>query len=138
MEWMKKLLAKEMGLLMVVVNFSPTQDMVQVVLDQWVEVFADRIGRIDERLDTPRIEKAFKIAKGTFSTWPAPSQIIELMPRRPEVERIEYVPASNGYGKGYMDVCFKMIDGEITEEEANAKWAELDIKYGKDDKEIPF
>ena len=118
---------------MVVVNFSPTQDMVQVVLDQWVEVFADRIGRIDERLDTPRIEKAFKIAKGTFSTWPAPSQIIELMPRRPEAQRISYDPPADAHAaRKAFRICQDVIAGKITIEEANSL---LEIEP---DQEVPF
>lgn len=106
---------------MVVVNYSPTQDMVQVVLDQWEEIFSDRIGRVDERLDTPRIEKAFRIAKGTFSTWPAPSEIIELMPRRPEVNQIRYDPPANKeQAKSAFQICQEVIAGNISIEEANA------------------
>ena len=119
---------------MVVVNFSPTQDMVQVVLDQWVDVFAYRIGRIDERLDTPRIEKAFRIAKGTFSTWPAPSQILDLMPRRPEAQRIGYAPVPTQTAKSYFDICYKVIEGEITQKEANVLFSEIEDPAD----EVPF
>jgi hypothetical protein len=59
------------------------------IRDLWVEAFIRSIGRIDERLDSLRIESAFIKYERTGKKWPSPAEVIELMPRRPELKRLE-------------------------------------------------
>lgn len=91
----------------------------------WIDAFSRSIGRIDEGLDTSRINKAFERAQERFVDWPSPAQVIELMPRRPEVERIAFTPVSNEVGREYLDTCYKVINGDITKAEANAIFSRL-------------
>jgi hypothetical protein len=101
----------------------------------WIDAFSRSIGRIDEGLDTKRINKAFERAQERFVDWPSPAQVIELMPRRPEVERLEYVPAPASVGKEYLDTCYKVINGDITKAQANEIFARLG---GDEDPEPSF
>lgn len=73
-------------------DFSPRADDIERIRDIWAYAFTTAIGRIDERLDRPRINKAFLSSHPVLKKWPSPAMIIELMPRRPEAERITFDP----------------------------------------------
>jgi hypothetical protein len=116
-------------------DFSPLPEELADMSELWAEAFTSSIGRINESLDAVRINKAFKKARHTLSKWPSPAQVIELMPRRPEVERLEYVPAPAAVGKEYLDTCYKVINGDITKAQANEIFARLG---GDEDPEPSF
>lgn len=100
----------------------------------WAEAFTSSIGRIDERQDAERINKAFKKARHTLNKWPSPAQIIDLMPRRPERTAISHeIPADVKKAKMAFKICQDVIAGKISVVDANALLAE-EIE----DKEIPF
>jgi hypothetical protein len=83
------------------------------VTTKWVETFARAIGRIDYNLDAPRIEEAFKKFETIGRKWPCPAVVIDLMPRRPEMERIDYDPRNseqNNSGLRLSDMFDKILE----------------------------
>jgi len=81
------------SLMLLRLAFSPKvdQDYPKLVA-LWTFAFTKAIGRIDQRLDEHRINKAFGDSTHKLTTWPSPAQIIELMPRRPEVKQVHHDP----------------------------------------------
>ena len=115
-------------------DFSPQPEELPEIAELWVDAFTSAIGRIDEGLDTSRINDAFKKARNTLKKWPAPAHVIELMKRRPEVQRIGYAPVPTQTAKSYFDICYKVIEGDITQKEANVLFAEIEDPAD----EVPF
>lgn len=100
-------------------DFSPNDESISMTRDLWCEAFTRAIGRVDEELDSGRIEQAFIKFETQAIKWPSPAMIIQLLPLRPEVKRVEYnTPASPGQAGAYFDICNKVISGELTKEEA--------------------
>ncbi len=60
---------------------TPAEDMIELTADIWVAAMGQRVSV--EQLDAPRIAAGFQRLFPTVREWPAPIQVIELMPRRP-------------------------------------------------------
>lgn len=79
-----------------------------------------------EQIDRPRVETAFTNLIPTLKQWPAPAQVIELMPRRKPVESITYdPPADADKARKVFSICMKLASGEISKSEADAAVAIL-------------
>ena len=94
MEWIRVVMDRNIQSLMLLrLAFSPRVDAdYPKLVSLWTFAFSKAIGRIDQQLDEPRINKAFGAATVKLTSWPSPAQIIELMPRRPEVQRLNHDP----------------------------------------------
>lgn len=55
----------------------------------WAQVIAARLPQADERLDAPRLHAAFDALEARCERWPAPKQLLEALPARPEPPRLE-------------------------------------------------
>ena len=120
MKWLTNLITAELSALqMGHIPFSPNADKFDATIMYWVESFATALGRLSEDLDRPRIKKAFKTIRPRLVQWPTPYQVLELMPRRPELERIEHneKPMAGEKVSQFSQLLEKRINGEITQEE---------------------
>lgn len=61
---------------------TPAEDMIELTADIWVRAFRQRA--FIREVDEPRIRAAFDRVFPTLREWPAPLDVIELMPPRPE------------------------------------------------------
>ena len=138
--WLKQIIETNLMKLTLLLKYAPNSDVLPMTTELWIDAFNRSIGRIDEGLDAKRINKAFERAQEKFIDWPSPKQVIELMPRRPEAERLTHNPVANDIGKRYLQICGQVIAGDITKSEANKLYAELDIDIdtGTDDEDQPF
>ena len=61
---------------------TPAEDMIELTADIWVRAFRQRV--FIQETDEPRIRAAFDLIFPKIREWPAPLDVIELMPPRPE------------------------------------------------------
>ncbi len=131
--WLKQIIETNLMKLTLLLKYAPNSDVLPMTTELWIDAFSRSIGHIDEGLDTSRINKAFERAQERFIDWPSPAQVIELMPRRPEAQRISYDPPADAHAaRKAFSVCQDVIAGKITIEEANSL-LEIDP-----DQEVPF
>ena len=115
MDWLKVLITKNIQLLLLLnLDFCPNHKDIDRVRDIWVYAFKKSIGRIDEGLDAPRIQAAFTESFHTLEKWPAPATIINMMPRRPEVKRIEQQHCEDPIEEGTLNKMLEDILGGKT------------------------
>ncbi|MRR33174.1 hypothetical protein EG829_00540 [bacterium] len=60
---------------------TPGEDMIELTADIWVRAFRQRV--FIRELDEPRVRVAFDRIFSQVREWPAPLDVIELMPPRP-------------------------------------------------------
>ena len=58
----------------------------------WSSIFQDEIGFPIREIDGPRIAQAFKKAAARLDRWPAPGQVLALMPPRPQRQALDNLP----------------------------------------------
>lgn len=61
---------------------APAEDMIELTADIWVQAFSQRCFYPGD--DAPRIREAFRRIFPKIREWPAPIDVITLMPSRPE------------------------------------------------------
>ncbi len=61
----------------------------------WGSIFNDEIGFPIRKIDGPRISQAFKKAAARLDRWPAPGQVLALMPPRPARRALDNLPEPN-------------------------------------------
>ena len=107
--------------------FSPKADAdFPKLVDLWTFAFSRALGNMIPNLDEPRINKAFGESTAKLTSWPSPKQIIDLMPRRPHQQHVDYTPAKDyEVGKSMMAICMQLIDGKITKAEADQQMQDL-------------
>lgn len=82
MDWIKCEVGNGLqGLIALRLRNAPAEDMIELTADIWVESFAQRVSI--EGLDAPRIREGFRRIFPRIREWPAPIDVIELMPNRP-------------------------------------------------------
>lgn len=69
---------------------SLDQKTIEALADVWVLAFSQRVS--DEGLDAPRIRAAFAKILPIVAEWPAPKQVIDLMPARPQLQALPLPP----------------------------------------------
>lgn len=74
---------------------TPAADTVEAVAKIWVNVFLRQPVGWQEDLDKGRIQAAFLRGAGNLTAWPAPRQIIELLPPRPVVRALAHDRPAN-------------------------------------------
>ena len=119
MDWLKKVITEQLSILIALsLPYRPSDEMFPITVKVWIETFGTALGRADQSLDEPRIRAAFKEARTKLTKWPAPFQILELLPRRPEVKKIHYdPPADPDLSKLAFQVASMVAQGEITTED---------------------
>ncbi len=73
---------------------APAEDTMEFIADIWLRAFRQRA--FIQELDEPRIRAAFDRIFGRIREWPAPLDVIELMPSRPERVKLPPPKASAG------------------------------------------
>lgn len=69
----------------------PPADAVEAVALAWAEALLVR-GRWERQTDAPRIRQAFRSLAAHATRWPAPAQLWEHLPPRPEPPRLDPPP----------------------------------------------
>ena len=83
-----------MRLLVLRLTGAPWEDEAEYTTQTWIEVlWAAPIGW-DAELDTRRLRAAFTRLAGQVDRWPAPRQLLTLMPERPPRARLPKPPMS--------------------------------------------
>jgi len=79
--------------------YAPKMDEIQTLTQSWSFVFKRRlgVGVAVEEIDAPRIQEAFCRAM-ELDKWPAPAQVADLMPRRPERPAVPHLPQRTARG----------------------------------------
>lgn len=70
----------------------PSADTVQAVALAWADAIWIRAGRWTPEQDAPRLRQAFRALAAHATRWPAPAQLWEHLPSRPEPPRLERPP----------------------------------------------
>lgn len=82
MDWIRGEVADGLqALLSLRLRNTPAEDMIELTADIWVQALALRVSA--ETIDAPRIREGFRLIFPRIREWPAPIDVIELMPPRP-------------------------------------------------------
>lgn len=90
MKWIREEVGNGLqALLSLRLKNTPAEDMIELTADIWVQAFGVKLGSwaIEER-DAPRIREAFRKAFPRIRDWPAPLDVIEQLPPRPEPRQL--------------------------------------------------
>lgn len=89
-DWIRAEIANGLqALLSLRLKNTPAEDMIELTADIWVQAFLHRLGTSTiECIDGPRIREGFRRIFGQIREWPAPIDVIERMPARPEREQL--------------------------------------------------
>jgi len=83
MPWVREVVGDGLSALLALrLKNTPAEDMIELTADIWVQAFRQRA--FIEEVDAPRIREAFRRIFPRIREWPAPLDVIELMPPRPE------------------------------------------------------
>lgn len=69
----------------------PPADAVEAVALAWAEALLVR-GRWERQVDAPRLRQAFRSLAAHATRWPAPAQLWEHLPKRPEPPKLQAPP----------------------------------------------
>ncbi len=78
-----------MGLLALRLENAPAADTITKTADIWEKALGPRVSV--EQLDAPRIAAGFQRIFSLVRKWPAPIQVIELMPPRPRLKELPHI-----------------------------------------------
>ncbi|TXF11907.1 hypothetical protein [Pelomicrobium methylotrophicum] len=81
-------------LLVLRLDGCPPADAVEAVALAWADALMVRGGGWQEALDAPRIREAFRRLAAHAMRWPAPAEIWQHMPARPEPPKLPAPPPS--------------------------------------------
>lgn len=70
----------------------PPADTVQAVALAWADAIWLRAGRWTPEQDAPRLRRAFRSLAAHATRWPAPADLWQYLPSRPEPPRLERPP----------------------------------------------
>jgi hypothetical protein len=94
LDWIRIAVADGLeGLLALRLKNTPAEDMIELTADIWVHAFARRVSV--EGIDAPRIREGFMRIFPRIREWPAPLDVIELMPDRSPQPRLPAPEVSN-------------------------------------------
>jgi len=79
-------------LLVLRLDGCPSADTVQAVALAWADALWLRAGRWSAQEDAPRLRQAFRALAAHATRWPAPAQLWEHLPPRPEPLRLDPPP----------------------------------------------
>ena len=83
-EWLRNEVGNGLqALLALRLKNAPAEDMVELTADIWLVAFSRRLGVVSEEIDAPRIAEGFRRYFPTAREWPAPIDVLGLIPRRP-------------------------------------------------------
>jgi hypothetical protein len=88
-DWLRRELAHGLqALLALRLKNAPAEDMVELTADIWLQAFTRRMGIAVEELDAPRIAEGFRRLFPVAREWPAPADVLGMMPGRPPQKRL--------------------------------------------------
>lgn len=64
------------------------------VVRMWAQIIAGRLPQADAALDAPRLHAAFDVLEATCERWPAPKQLLDALPARPQPQPLPPPPMS--------------------------------------------
>ena len=79
-------------LLVLRLDGCPPADAVEAVALAWADALMVRGGAWREDLDAPRLREAFRRLAAHSTRWPAPAQLWEHLPKRPEPPKLQAPP----------------------------------------------
>jgi hypothetical protein len=83
MDWVRQAVGDGLEALIALrLKNAPAEDTMEYIADIWLRAFRQRV--FIRETDEPRIRAAFDRIFGRIREWPAPLDVIELMPPRPE------------------------------------------------------
>jgi hypothetical protein len=86
-DWIRKEVGDGLeALLALRLKNTPAEDMIELTADIWERAFRQRVHT--KAIDVPRIREAFNRIFPKIREWPAPLDVIELMPPRPEQKKL--------------------------------------------------
>lgn len=98
-DWLRRQIGMGLsGLVAQNLKFAPAAEIITNNADIW-HVSLKPLLTIEE-VDTDRIWKGFRALVGKLIEWPQPKQLIELLPPRPQREKIRHTPSDNDYAAG--------------------------------------
>lgn len=83
-----------LGLLSLRLPSAPWEDEAEYTTQTWIEVLWHAPIGWDAELDAHRLRQAFTRLAGQINRWPAPRQLLELLPERPQQARLPKPPMS--------------------------------------------
>jgi len=88
-QWLVNEVADGLAALMALrLRNAPAEDTIELTADIWEQAFMRRLGVAVEPLDAPRIAEGFRRIFPTVTEWPAPAQVMGLMPGRPPQKQL--------------------------------------------------
>jgi hypothetical protein len=88
-DWVRREVGDGVAALIVLrLKNPPAEDTIELTLDVWLAAIGQKVSV--EALDAPRIREGFRRLFAKTKEWPAPFQVIELMPRRKPVPAITH------------------------------------------------
>lgn len=111
-EWVRTAVAEGLqALLSLRLKNTPAEDMIELTADIWVAAIGQKVS--DERLDAARIAEGFRRIFPLIREWPAPIQVIELMPARPRLVELPHIltPAQRRENKSRLQAIAAIIVG---------------------------
>jgi phosphomannomutase len=91
MVWFKDAVISGLQMLMALrLRNSPSAETMQALTKVWLTALSTRPIEWDEKLDLPRLKKAFTELAARSTHWPAPADLIAAMPPRANQFKLEY------------------------------------------------
>jgi hypothetical protein len=131
--WLQELIRKNLKLLILLqLDFAPKAEDLGNILNIWTLAFM-RSFSADEKLDAHRIDYAFQKMLPELKKWPSPAMIIEQMPSRLHVARVDYDPRDHEEKDGsdinkMSKALCDLSDGIISKVEFDNRMAGLSVK----------
>ena len=112
-DWLRETILDGLtGLLVLRLRNAPASDTIKKTADIWEQAIGPKVS--NEELDAPRIAAGFKRIFPLVREWPAPIQVIELMPLRPRLPALEYsiTPEQRRKNKERLRELAKLVDAQ--------------------------
>lgn len=93
--WLLELIKARMERLVILgLDGRPLGRAMGEVVQMWAQIIAARLPQADVALDAPRLHAAFDVLEVTCERWPAPKQLLDALPARPQPRPLPPPPMS--------------------------------------------
>ncbi|WP_066568107.1 hypothetical protein [Snodgrassella sp. CFCC 13594] len=97
---------------------APPAEALTATAQGWMTALSERTAAWDEQLDASRINKAFATLAAEATRWPPPAALIERIPQRPAVKKLEHnkrqTPEQKAHGKANLQRIQTLINQVLT------------------------
>ena len=132
--WLMEIISKQLAILLSL-SLRNAPDPVTVktyTIEAWYLSFEACGQFYSQERDAERLLKAFKRLLPTLKFWPAPSDILDLLPKIEESLQLEHdkplTSDERKAGKALWSALYAVIDGKISTEEAIKRWENQEAK----------